>query len=470
MGAGDRALRRRLRAPPPAARGAVELEATLGTIDLEAVRAALDARTMSSSCPNPPAPVEGGSTPDPTAPARGPGDVDPNEPAFTVRLVVTDSEGNQGEDRKVLFAYRDPTAPPGLGAPDRRRGERGRQRDHGRRGLAADVRPRRRQHARADRGNLLRRAARGRRRRRAAWRASTAASRWSRRPMRTCTPGRLPMTQVAPPRRGAAHARDRGRGRRSRARDRRLGGRARLRLGGGRIRGRGLPGAHRPALSEPADRSRVNHIKRGFLASPSLGNLDQDAGLEIVVPSLDQHLYAWNGDGTPVDGYPVYLRERDGAGEPIPCSADYVCAETINTAAIGDIAGDSQAGDRRADGRDRRARRRRRGAARHRAGGGPARRPRDPGGVPRQRSHLRARRGRRLPHGLAEAADRPAPGRPAAGGPRRRPGARQRRRRSRARGRRLADHRRHDRDQRRRLARGRLRLHPRRRRARSTGA
>src|SRR6185295_19771175 len=70
---------------------------TLGTIDLAQVRAALDAR------------LGGGATVDPTAPAKGPGDKDPNEPAFTVRVVVTDSAGNHGEDRKVLFDYRDTT-------------------------------------------------------------------------------------------------------------------------------------------------------------------------------------------------------------------------------------------------------------------------------------------------------------------------------------------------------------------------
>jgi hypothetical protein len=59
------------------------------------------------SCPPPAPAATGGSTCDPTAPAKGPGDRDPNEPAFTVRLVVTDSGGNRGEDRKVLFAYRD---------------------------------------------------------------------------------------------------------------------------------------------------------------------------------------------------------------------------------------------------------------------------------------------------------------------------------------------------------------------------
>jgi hypothetical protein len=72
-------------------------DGSVGTLDLQAIRAALDNRPG------------GGATVDPTAPAPGPGDKDPNEPAFTVRVVVTDTAGNHGEDRKVLFDYRDTT-------------------------------------------------------------------------------------------------------------------------------------------------------------------------------------------------------------------------------------------------------------------------------------------------------------------------------------------------------------------------
>ena len=69
----------------------------VGVLDLVSIRQALDARPG------------GGATVDPTAPAPGPGDKDPNETASTVRVVVTDTAGNHGEDRKVLFDYRDTT-------------------------------------------------------------------------------------------------------------------------------------------------------------------------------------------------------------------------------------------------------------------------------------------------------------------------------------------------------------------------
>jgi hypothetical protein len=102
----------------------------------------------------------------------------------------------------------------------------------------------------------------------------------------------------------------------------------------------GFPVRLDPALSAVPLRTRENHIKRGFVASPTLGDLSGDAALEIVAPALDQHVYAWDGDGDPLAGFPARLRERDGGG-PIPCSGAFECAEIINTAAVGDIAGDS---------------------------------------------------------------------------------------------------------------------------------
>ena len=85
----------------PVAAGAGATNGRLATIDLRTVRAALDARPG------------GGAANDPTAPQKGPGDTDPNEPAFTVRVRATDTAGTRGEDRKVLFAYRDATLAPG---------------------------------------------------------------------------------------------------------------------------------------------------------------------------------------------------------------------------------------------------------------------------------------------------------------------------------------------------------------------
>ena len=36
----------------------------------------------------------------------------------------------------------------------------------------------------------------------------------------------------------------------------------------------------------------------------------RDGDLEIVVGAMDQRLYAWDGDGTLLDGYPIELCTR----------------------------------------------------------------------------------------------------------------------------------------------------------------
>jgi hypothetical protein len=84
-----------------------------------------------------------------------------------------------------------------------------------------------------------------------------------------------------------------------------------------------------PSLSRPQDRTRDNHIKRGFTASPALGDLNGDGDLEIVVPALDQHVYVWDGEGNPMPGFPTKLRDPAIPG-----------AEILTTAALGDVDGD----------------------------------------------------------------------------------------------------------------------------------
>jgi hypothetical protein len=113
-------------------------------------------------------------------------------------------------------------------------------------------------------------------------------------------------------------------------------------------RGRRVPGFPRRArlsLSNPCvkgvrkpcfdKKSRAinkdNHIKRGFSGSPALANLDGNKRLEIVAGSMDQHLYAWNGRGKMLPGFPAKLKS-DGA----------VGAEIITTPAIADLDGDKK--------------------------------------------------------------------------------------------------------------------------------
>ena len=89
-------------------------------------------------------------------------------------------------------------------------------------------------------------------------------------------------------------------------------GRARLRLELDGSTGPGFPGlgALDPcALAAPGPHTRDNHIKRGFSASPTLGDLDGDGASRSSLPALDQHVYAWDGNGNPLPGFPKKLRD-----------------------------------------------------------------------------------------------------------------------------------------------------------------
>jgi len=63
-----------------------------------------------------------------------------------------------------------------------------------------------------------------------------------------------------------------------------------------------------------------NHIKRGFLGGTALADLDGDGTLDVVAGSLDQHVYAWDGEGAPLPGFPVKLATDDVIGAEIVTS------------------------------------------------------------------------------------------------------------------------------------------------------
>jgi hypothetical protein len=72
-----------------------------------------------------------------------------------------------------------------------------------------------------------------------------------------------------------------------------------------------------------------NHIKRGMFGSVALADLDCDDELDIVSGSMDQHLYAWDGDtGDFLPGFPRKLQSPDADG-----------AEIVTTPAIAELDG-----------------------------------------------------------------------------------------------------------------------------------
>jgi hypothetical protein len=63
-----------------------------------------------------------------------------------------------------------------------------------------------------------------------------------------------------------------------------------------------------------------------FLASPAVGDLDQDLQMEIVAPCENDSLYVWETDGSRFGNFPVYLHARSvefDSQAPSPALADF---------------------------------------------------------------------------------------------------------------------------------------------------
>ena len=73
-------------------------------------------------------------------------------------------------------------------------------------------------------------------------------------------------------------------------------------------------------------------LETGILSRPVLADLDGRPGLEIVVSALDGSVYAWRGDGKPVPGFPVAIRNPKTGQR----------AKLVSTPAVGDLDGDGR--------------------------------------------------------------------------------------------------------------------------------
>jgi hypothetical protein len=84
----------------------------------------------------------------------------------------------------------------------------------------------------------------------------------------------------------------------------------------------------------PEDRHDEHRTDCGFFGTPVLVDLTGDGRLEILIPAMDQHLYAWDADGESVPGWPVLVHTFD-----IDDVADRI-GRIIASPSVGDIDGD----------------------------------------------------------------------------------------------------------------------------------
>lgn len=77
-------------------------------------------------------------------------------------------------------------------------------------------------------------------------------------------------------------------------------------------------------------------IAKGVFAAPSLGDLDSDGQLEIVIAALDGHVYVYRGDGSMQPGFPVEVVAPILWSEPSEAQPGRI----MTSPAIGDVNGD----------------------------------------------------------------------------------------------------------------------------------
>ncbi len=97
-----------------------------------------------------------------------------------------------------------------------------------------------------------------------------------------------------------------------------------------------------------------NRTQPGAIGSPVLADLDGDGKQEIVLASMDRHVYAWHADGSPVDGWPVLVIDRSKVAAVDPQSHQITFnsgrdgddgeqqGAIVDTPAVGDLNGDGK--------------------------------------------------------------------------------------------------------------------------------
>jgi hypothetical protein len=71
----------------------------------------------------------------------------------------------------------------------------------------------------------------------------------------------------------------------------------------------------------------------GFMAAPVLYDLDGKPGLEVIAAAMDNYLYVWHADGSPMSPYPVLVSSQD---------PEKGTERIVSTPAVGDVDGDGK--------------------------------------------------------------------------------------------------------------------------------
>jgi hypothetical protein len=96
-----------------------------------------------------------------------------------------------------------------------------------------------------------------------------------------------------------------------------------------------------------------NRTQPGAIGSPVAADLDGNGRLEVILASMDRHVYAWHPNGDPVDGFPVLVVDRAKVQSIDPDSHqvtfnvpgggdEHQQGAIIDTPAVGDLTGDGR--------------------------------------------------------------------------------------------------------------------------------
>ena len=102
---------------------------------------------------------------------------------------------------------------------------------------------------------------------------------------------------------------------------------------------RGWPVRQRPAAHSAFAARRIGTLRAGFESSPAIGDVDGDHRPDVVVGGMDGRLYAWSARGRPLRGFPYRIRLTQPGAEPNSAKLD---SAIYASPALADLDGDKR--------------------------------------------------------------------------------------------------------------------------------